>query len=289
MHNGAKSGGAQTGKGDGLKSRCPKGLVGSTPTRRICRMRTLAEYAEACQLKAAGLNSCEISRATGIPRSTVRGWLANGPPKTMSGVGRSERRPGGTFPWLEHHAYAYLLGLYLGDGHIAAMRRGVYTLRIFLDAKYPVIIEEAAAAVALLNPSRRSGIYAVQGAEMKIVAGYSKSWPRLFPQHGPGVKHNRKIELVDWQRDTCDRFPERLLRGLIHSDGCRSINTIRHPKRTYRYPRYQFSNRSDDIRGIFCEYCDRIGVEWRVMNRWTISVARRDSVAKLDRMIGPKR
>lgn len=169
------------------------------------------------------------------------------------------------------------------------MRRGVYTLRIFLDAKYPVIIEEAAAAVALLNPSRRSGIYAVQGAEMKIVAGYSKSWPRLFPQHGPGVKHNRKIELVDWQRDTCDRFPERLLRGLIHSDGCRSINTIRHPKRTYRYPRYQFSNRSDDIRGIFCEYCDRIGVEWRVMNRWTISVARRDSVAKLDRMIGPKR
>ena len=76
---------------------------------------------------------------------------------------------------------------------------------------------------------------------------------------------------------------------MIHSDGCRSINTIRKAGRTYRYPRYQFSNRSDDIRGIFCDYCDRIGVEWRVMNRWTISVARRESVAKLDRLIGPKR
>ena len=95
--------------------------------------------------------------------------------------------------------------------------------------------------------------------------------------------------LADWQREICDRFPDRLLRGLIHSDGCRSINTIRHPKRVYRYPRYQFSNRSDDIRGIFCEYCDKVGVDWRVMNRWNISVARRESVAKLDRLIGPKR
>lgn len=291
MHNGAKSGGAQTGKGDGLKSRCPKGLVGSTPTRRICRMRSRREYERVCELAATGLNSCEISKASAIPRSTVREWLAKGAPRTMNGS--SEDRPGRirpyTFPWLERHAYAYLLGIYLGDGHIAAMRRGVYVLRIFLDALYPVIVEEVAAAVAIVNPSERSGVYAVRGVRMKIVAGYSKSWPALFPQHGRGPKHDRDIELTDWQREACERFPDRLLRGLIHSDGCRSINTIRHGRRTYRYPRYQFSNRSDDIRGIFCEYCDRIGVEWRVMNRWTISVARRDSVATLDRLIGPKR
>lgn len=128
------------------------------------------------------------------------------------------------------------------------MRREVYALRIFLDARYPLIVEEAIAAVALVlnRPS-------------------------------------------DWQREICARFPDRLLRGLIHSDGCRSINTIRHPKETYRYPRYEFTNRSDDIRGIFCEYCDKVGVDWRVMNRWNISVARRESVATLDRLIGPKR
>ena len=53
--------------------------------------------------------------------------------------------------------------------------------------------------------------------------------------------------------------------------------------------RYEFKNRSDDIRRIFCEACDALGVEWRVMKPDTISVARRESVAKLDAFVGPKR
>lgn len=28
----------------------------------------------------------------------------------------------------------------------------------------------------------------------------SRHWPWLFPQHGPGRKHLRKIELQPWQR-----------------------------------------------------------------------------------------
>jgi hypothetical protein len=103
------------------------------------------------------------------------------------------------------------------------------------------------------------------------------------------MKHLRPIALEDWQREILDRHPGRFLRGLIHSDGCRSINTIKHPKKTYRYPRYEFSNRSENIRELFCTYCDRVGVQWRQMNRWTISVARRKSVALMDRHIGPKR
>ena len=112
-----------------------------------------------------------------------------------------------------------------------------------------------------------------------------------MPQHGTGLKHTRSITLTltDWQREIVDRYPWRFLRGLIHSDGCRFMNRIRHPKKTYAYPRYNFTNRSDDIRALFCEYCDRVGVEWRRMTRWDISVARRDSVALMDRYIGPKR
>jgi hypothetical protein len=53
--------------------------------------------------------------------------------------------------------------------------------------------------------------------------------------------------------------------------------------------RYEFSNRSDDIKRIFCEACDALGVQWRVMNRDSISVARRASVERLDEFIGPKR
>jgi hypothetical protein len=83
--------------------------------------------------------------------------------------------------------------------------------------------------------------------------------------------------------------PGRLLRGLIHSDGCRVTNRIRHPRKTYEYPRYFFSNRSSDIQSIFCDACDRLGVKWKQDGPWNISVARRDSVAILDRHIGPKR
>ena len=79
-----------------------------------------------------------------------------------------------------------------------------------------------------------------------------------------------------------------LLRGLIHSDGCRCLNIIHHPKKTYSYPRYTFTNRSDDIRRIFCDTCDLLGIEWRIMNAWDISVARRDSVARMDELVGPK-
>jgi hypothetical protein len=81
----------------------------------------------------------------------------------------------------------------------------------------------------------------------------------------------------------------RLLCGLIHSDVWRGVNTVKHPRRSYSYPRYQFCNHSADIRAIFCEYCDKLGIEWRQMNRFNISVARAESVARMDEFIGPKR
>jgi hypothetical protein len=124
---------------------------------------------------------------------------------------------------------------------------------------------------------------------MDEVYSFSKHWPHLFPQHGPGVKHKRKIELEPWQERIVERHPGRLLRGLIHSDGCRVMNRIRHPKKTYVYPRYLFTNRSLDIQRIFCGACDRLGIAWRQDGPWNISIARREAVAVMDRHVGPKR
>jgi hypothetical protein len=138
-------------------------------------------------------------------------------------------------------------------------------------------------------PASKVGIYRQKAAQVDEVGAFSKHWPHLFPQHEPGVKRMRKIVLEPWQLRIAERRPGRLLRGLIHSDGCRVTNRIRHPKKTYEYPRYFFSNRSSDIQGIFCDACDRLGVEWKEDGPWNISVARRQSVAILDRHIGPKR
>lgn len=118
---------------------------------------------------------------------------------------------------------------------------------------------------------------------------YSRSWPCLLPQHGRGLKHERTIALTAWQKEITTAYPRALIRGLIQSDGCRAINTIRGGASTYEYPRYQFSNRSDDIHAIFCEHLDLLDIPWRRMNRWTIAVSRREAVARLDEFVGPKR
>ena len=54
------------------------------------------------------------------------------------------------------------------------------------------------------------------------------------------------------------------------------------------YPRYMFTNNSGDIRSIFCAACDAYDVRWTQTNWKTISVARRQDVARLDEVIGPK-
>jgi len=94
--------------------------------------------------------------------------------------------------------------------------------------------------------------------------------------------------LADWQDELIREESEQFIRGLIHSDGCRFINRVRVGGKTYEYPRYNFTNASDDIRDLFSAACDQLGIEWRRMNRRNISVARRDSVARLDQFVGPK-
>ena len=178
--------------------------------------------------------------------------------------------------------------MYLGDGCLSSHPRGVYRLRVVLDSRYPGIVAECAAAMQDVLPANRPGLQPRHNDNCFEVYVFSKQLPCLFPQHGPGRKHQRTIQLVDWQQEVVERHPQLLLRGLIHSDGCRGTNKIRHGQKTYEYPRYNFSNRSDDIRRIFCDTCDLLGVEWRVMNAYNISVARRDSVARLDEFIGPK-
>ncbi|WP_331717264.1 hypothetical protein [Yinghuangia sp. ASG 101] len=108
----------------------------------------------------------------------------------------------------------------------------------------------------------------------------------------PGRKHNRKIELADWQYEIVEAFPWPFIRGLIHSDGCRATNwTVKtvagNPKR-YAYPRYMFSNESADIKGLFTWALDLVGVAWKVAGRKNVSIARKEAVALMDLHVGPK-
>jgi hypothetical protein len=184
----------------------------------------------------------------------------------------------------------YLLGLYLGDGCISAHRRGVFRLRVFLDLRYPLIIDECVTAIEGVAPGRRvhragrRSNYVESLATTHVeVSAFSKSWPCLLPQHGAGMKHLRRISLADWQEALVRAHPGLLLRGLIHSDGCRFTNT----GTNWSCPRYSFSNRSDDIRQNFCDACDLLGLRYTFAPR-TVYVSRKADVARLDEFIGPK-
>jgi hypothetical protein len=262
-------------------------------------MRSLDEVYRVRDLVERGLNDCAIARLTQLPRGTVRDWRATKrwmPRHPIPGISRRMAPTfgcpdcGGAAHDLDAlpDSYAYLLGLYLGDGCLSELKRGVLRLRVALDARYPGIISECVAAMRDVLPENRQHIQPMHQARGVEVSTYSKQLRCLFPQHAPGRKHERRIILAEWQDRIVARRTDLLLRGLIHSDGCRCINVIRHARKTYRYPRYTFSNRSDDIRGIFCDACDLLGIEWRVMNAWNISVARRDSVARLDEFVGRK-
>lgn len=240
-----------------------------------------------------GLSQAEISRRTGVARSAIRQWRAEGPANLACRREMQIHEPhlagACSVPLEDSRApiYAYLLAMYLGDGYIARQPNGVFRLRISLDKRYPMIIGECVRAMRAVLPNRVSVQRRVGCVE---VGQFSKHWPCLFPQHGPGMKHTRPIVLEDWQRNIAiESFPGLFLRGLIHSDGCRITNSVKKSGRVYTYPRYFFTNESDDIRRLFGEACDAIGAAWRPSKRNTISVARHEAVARLDWFVGPKR
>ena len=193
----------------------------------------------------------------------------------------------------DRYSYSYLLGLYLGDGYVGVGRGRSCQLMITCDSRYPELIEDCWAAMQLVAPGCHIGRYQTPFQCIRVVGG-SRLWPDAFPQHGPGRKHERPIVLEPWQREIVDAFPREFLRGLIHSDGCRTINRFKTKLPSgrvaeYAYPRYFFSNMSADIRGLFCEYCERLGIRWTRSNHRNISVSHRRSVALLDEFVGPKR
>jgi hypothetical protein len=240
--------------------------------------------AAALDLLTQGLSLSQASRATGVSRSTLRGWRSSPVPKARTGgCPRCEESP-------LDQAYPALLGYYLGDGCLSRAPR-YWALRVSCDATLPGIVDDVEAAILSLRPG--SKVFRVPAPGVVVVQANWQHWTCLFPQHGPGRKHERPIVLERWQRELVEQQPAAFLRGLFHSDGSRVRNWARRtvsgrPKR-YDYPRWQFTNVSADIRELCCWALDLVDIPWRQSNHDTISVSRREAVARLDALIGPKR
>jgi hypothetical protein len=192
----------------------------------------------------------------------------------------------------DDYSYAYLLGMYLGDGHLVSNGRS-WQLIVSLDAAHADVVEECRMAMVLTLPSRMPRLRRHATDRCIRLASMAKDWHALIPQHGPGRKHERPIVLAPWQRTIVERHPWPFVRGLIHSDGCRTTNRFKTTLPSgrvaeYAYPRYFFSNLSVDIRGLFCASCEQLGLRRTQSNPRNISISHRASVALLDENVGPK-
>ncbi|MER6161566.1 helix-turn-helix domain-containing protein [Streptomyces sp. NPDC001868] len=251
---------------------------------------------KALTLLRGGARNAEVARKLNVPLGTVGYWKHRDLAQRGECPGRhSPPCPRCDGRELDEPAYSYLLGLYLGDGHISHYsQHRVPNLMVTCADSWPGLIDDCEQAMRAVFPG--NAVCRVRKIGCHNVKVYSKHLHCLFPQHGPGRKHERRIALEPWQQEIVDARPWKFLRGLIHSDGCRITNwttrLVGGERKRYEYPRYFFTNKSDDIRQLYTDTLDKLGIDWthctRAGNPYNISVAKKASVALLDTHVGPK-
>ncbi|MBB6416928.1 helix-turn-helix domain-containing protein [Streptomyces sp. AK010] len=251
---------------------------------------------KAVTLLRGGAKNAEMARSLNVPLGTVGYWKHLDRAKRGECPGRHDPKcPRCDGRDLNEPAYSCLLGLYLGDGHISHYsEHRVPNLMIACTESWPGLMDDCEQAMRAVFPD--NSVCRVRRTGCRNVKVCSKHLHCLFPQHGPGKKHERRIVLEPWQQGIVDVHPWQFIRGLIHSDGCRitnwTIRTVAGERKRYEYPRYFFTNVSEDIRRLYTDTLDKLGVEWTLCTRngnpFNISVARKASVALMDAHVGPK-
>ena len=201
-----------------------------------------------------GMPDVENAAIHGVAVKTIRRWRRE---YQRRGAPRGQTHLAPPCPTCDgalfnHVAYAELFGWYLGDGYISRGRRDVFNLHVYNDATYPEDNLRIGVLMSQVKPGGRPHTRQVRGCVITTVSW--KHWPCLFPQHGPGRKHERPIVLEPWQEEIVRAEPGAFLRGLFHSDGCRVANwatrMVAGELRRYDYPRWQFPSLSPSLRGL---------------------------------------
>lgn len=232
---------------------------------------TIAEYNEAIELLKLEPNMMEVSRQTGINWNTLRNWKL-GKSKSYEEFylnkvlqqpthRREIKNPieylaslnSSLVPENRNAYYSFILGLYLGDGCISKNKS--FSLDIYLDKKYDKMNKYVSFCYGELF-GRKATITdrSTHNSNSNcIVVKYSNpNLDILFPHTGVGMKHLRKIELHEWQKEIIN--PIEFIKGLIYSDG-----SFYYDKRNKKYF-YNFTNCSDDITNMFVKYLNKLGV-----------------------------
>ena len=230
-------------------------------------MRTKEEVALVHGLVAEGLNDCEISAPNrDSPADSPRLAARTDPSDNVSVQANTSCNQCGheatSSSGLPIPEYTYLLGMYLGDGCISRAPKGVLAPAHF--PRHEVrwhLIDECVRSMGGVMPDKpvnvrrtRPGVncassqFSFEGVAMPV--------PSTRPGNEAQAQHRAQPVAAGPHRQD----PRPLIAGLIHSDGCRVIN----PSMGHTLPALHVSNNeSADIRRIFCDACDQLGIPWR--------------------------
>jgi hypothetical protein len=140
------------------------------------------------QLSDIGILDRENAQICGVSIRSIRHWRS-GDRRAQRGRRTGTRVPRPTCPRchgraLDETAYAYLLGLYLGDGHIT---RGPRSYVLWLACADAWLACSSRLVRRWHSSCRRPRFSALrEDRPLARVKSVSKHWPCLFPQHGPG-------------------------------------------------------------------------------------------------------
>lgn len=250
-------------------------------------MRTKSEYDQCIALKDQNYNNCQIAKMTNIPRETIKTWFKNGFQPKFKLQERLLNTPIIIEEFLKNKEpeYAFILGFYLGDGYINGFKnRNTQKLRLYNDSKYPILNDLILKSLRSIFPNRKSYIYKQKQHNCCEISVYDPNLSIIFPQHGKGKKHERKIELNSLQENIVSNYPKEFLRGLLMSDGCRYVSN--------GYIMYQFTNKSKDLINIFIKYASLLGLKTRIVKKpdgsQNVFITTRNSVNILETFVGPK-
>ncbi len=177
-------------------------------------------------------------------------------------------------------AYSYILGCYLGDGHISQLPR-TQRLRLFSGTAHPTIVQDQINALNILF-SNVVNHKESKTSKMEVITVHNTQLDIYFPQHDVGKKHDRDVSLKPWQQTIIDKEPECFIKGLIDTDGCLYDNG-RYVKddgeKTY-LPSYQFTNKSKDILKMYTDVLDKFDIHYTYVSKkcGSVNIFTRDRV-----------
>jgi Homeodomain-like domain len=250
-------------------------------------VRSRAEVSFVLELVRAGWNDCEIARETGIPRRTILDWRSGRVPDLdrvrtrPSPYARSCNVCGGDPLRLPQGAYTYLLGLYLGDGCISTHHRHVFRLRIVCANAYPGLIQRCESAMAEVLPDKVSRTPKIGCTESPRTPSTGRACSRSMD---PGASTSAGSSWPPGSRSwsTSTHAPWSVAAPLRWVPGAElgerdAVPALPLQQRVGGHP--------GDLRAGLRPARDRVAPN----NPWSLSVARRGSVALLDEFVGPKR